>query len=450
MPNDNQSTYSSFNSSQSPSGFVSKGTINTVIDVPNGKWLAAGNWSIVLNNENVTSFETKMTWYNSSGTNAHTHELVNFRKSAGDIQMSADSAQNNQIILKGMTDVGSNNQVSWSDVPTTITINDRKIISISLDDTATNRHFGGQPLLGIVDSFLPCSDMPGPNMELLPPCSTSNTEGQIFAQPGESFGLPNEGYLPFQDVPLESFPEQGFPEQGFPEQCFPEQGFPEQGFPEQGFPEQGFPEQGFPEQGFPEQGFPEQGISGGFPSEDDQPQGGFPSEDDQPQGGFPSEDDQPQGGFPSEDDQPTGTGMNAECDDLVIQNVTASGFESDPSDYHPPSDSFDGETSTWWSDNGNDPWLQIDLGEIQNVCGISVQWNKGDQREYSFDLEVSEDGNEYQKTFEGINEGSSEPETYVFEEQIKGQFIRMTITDTSSNDGWVSVQEVAVFGAPQQ
>ena len=50
-------------SSDSP-GFVANGKINTVIDVPNGKWLAAGNWSIIVNNGNVTSFETKMTWYN--------------------------------------------------------------------------------------------------------------------------------------------------------------------------------------------------------------------------------------------------------------------------------------------------------------------------------------------------------------------------------------------------
>src|SRR5206468_11363145 len=64
--------------SQPPSGFVTNGKINTLITVPNGKWLASGNWSIILNNGNVTSFESNMTWYNSSGTNVHTHELTNF------------------------------------------------------------------------------------------------------------------------------------------------------------------------------------------------------------------------------------------------------------------------------------------------------------------------------------------------------------------------------------
>jgi len=42
--------------SQPLSGFVTSGKINTLVSVPNGKWLASGNWSIILNNGNVTSF----------------------------------------------------------------------------------------------------------------------------------------------------------------------------------------------------------------------------------------------------------------------------------------------------------------------------------------------------------------------------------------------------------
>lgn len=71
-PTSNETTLSLPDSSQAPLGFVTKGTINTLITVPNGKWLATGNWSLILNNGNVTSFETNMTWYNSTGTNAHT------------------------------------------------------------------------------------------------------------------------------------------------------------------------------------------------------------------------------------------------------------------------------------------------------------------------------------------------------------------------------------------
>ena len=132
---------------------------------------------------------------------------------------------------------------------------------------------------------------------------------------------------------------------------------------------------------------------------------------------------------------------------MKIRNVTASGFESDPSDYHPPSDAIDGDSSTWWSNDGKDPWLQIELDEAQSICGISVEWNKGDSRDYAFDIGISQGGNDYKKVFEGNNnKGSSEPEIYAFDQETDGKYLRVTVTSTSSNDGWVSIKEVNVLG----
>ncbi|HJU78058.1 MAG TPA: discoidin domain-containing protein [Nitrososphaeraceae archaeon] len=396
-------------SSQGASGFVANGKINTVIDVPNGKWLAAGNWSIIVNNGNVTSFDTKMTWYNSSGTNAHTHDLTNFKSISGDTQVLPMNTANRQTIIEGFTDVASNERTSWFEVPTTITINDGKIISISVDDNNTNGHFGGQPLLGIVDSFVPCSDVPGPNMELLPPCSL-DTAGE------EVFGLMND---------TSTFP----PSKEFmPQGTFAGEDFSQQGVPDQGFLGEDFSQQGVPDQGFPGEDFSQQGSPGGQSSSEDDEIGEQP---------------------PSQDDQ-TGTGeINPACTNLNIENVTANGFETDPSDYHPPSDSIDGNSSTWWSNNGEDPWLEILLSEPHTICGVSVEWNKGNQRDYSFEIEVSEDGNNYKKVFEGNNrQDSSESEVYSFEEELSGKFIKLTVTSTSSQDGWVSVREIGVLGLP--
>ena len=135
--------------------------------------------------------------------------------------------------------------------------------------------------------------------------------------------------------------------------------------------------------------------------------------------------------------------MNPQCTELKIENITANGFETDPSDYHPPSDAIDGSSSTWWSYNGKNPWAEISLNEPQSICGVSVQWNKGDERKYSFDIEVSEDGNNYEKVFEGSNKkGSTGQEIYAFEEGITGKFAKLTITSTSSKDGWASIQEI--------
>jgi len=431
----------SLGTSKSPSGFIANGKINTVIDVPNGKWIATGNWSIIMYNGNVTSFDTKMTWYNSSGTNAHTHDLTNFKASSGNTQALSSNNTNKQTIVEGFTDVESNGRTSWFEVPTQVTINDGKIVSISLDDNKTNHHFGAQPLLGIVDSFYPCSDIPGPNMELLPPCSP-NTQG------GEMLGLMNES---------STFPpsEEYMPQGGYPGQDFSQQGIPEQSNPSQDFSEGGQSLYGNEQSGgnsyYGEQQPLEQSSSedetGGEPPSEEETSGEPPSEEET--SGEPSSEDETGGEPPSEEDQSESQAISSNCTILNIENITANGFETDPSDYHPPSDAVDDKPSTWWSNNGDDPWLEILLGESHKICGISVEWNKGDQRDYSFEIQVSEDGNNYEKIFQGANkQGSSEPELYPFEEEHNGKFVRITVTNTSSEDGWVSIKEIRALGLP--
>jgi hypothetical protein len=427
-------------SSQSASGFVANGKINTVIDVPNGKWLAAGNWSIIVNNGNVTSFDTKMTWYNSSGTNAHTHELTNFKSVSDNTQAVPMNLTDKQKSIVGFTDVGSNGRTTWFEVPTAITINDGKIISISVDDNKTNGHFAGQPLLGIVDSFVPCSDVPGPNMEFLPPCSlNAGGEDYPFMVNDTSAFPPSNQFMPEGTLPNDT--SQGFPGQGFPAED------PSQGFPGQGFPAED-PSQGFPGQGFPSEDFSQGGSSQGqFPSEDEDETGEQSSEDDDQTGEQSSEDEDETEAQSSDGNQTETRTINPDCTELDIENVTASGFESDPSDYHPPGDAIDGDLTTWWSHNGNDPWIEISLVESNPVCGVAVTWNKGDERDYSFQIEISDDGNNFEKVFEGTNDNeSTEQEIYPFDQEVNGKYIKLTITDTSSNDGWTSIQEIDALG----
>ncbi len=428
-------------SSQSASGFVANGKINTVIDVPNGKWLAAGNWSIIVNNGNVTSFDTKMTWYNSSGTNAHTHDLTNFKSVSDNMQAVPMNLTDKQKTIEGFTDVGSNGRTTWFEVPTTITINDGKIISISVDDNKTNGHFAGQPLLGIVDSFVPCSDVPGPNMEFLPPCSL-NTGGEdypVMTNDTAAFP-PSNQFMPEGTFPSED-PSQGFPGQGFPSED-PSQGFPGQGFPSED-PSQGFPGQGFPSEDPSQDGSSQRQSQ----SEDDDQTDEQSSEDDNQTDEQSSDDDNQTGGQSSTDNQTETETINPNCTEMDIENVTASGFESDPSDYHPPGDAIDGDLTTWWSNNGNDPWIQISLVEPNPVCGVAVTWNKGDERDYSFQIEISEDGNNFEKVLEGANDNeSTEQEIYPFDQEVNGKYIKLTITDTSSNDGWTSIQEIDALG----
>ena len=152
-----------------PIGLVSAGTINSVINAPTTKWIATGNWSINVQNGTMKFFGTNMSWYNSNGTAAHTHEFLNFVGDSGRV-ISLQQPGNN-VNIKGIMDVGTNNRVVWYGIPTTIDINGKKAITISVDDKGTNQHFASQPILGVVNSFVLCSDIPGATMVVLPPCT---------------------------------------------------------------------------------------------------------------------------------------------------------------------------------------------------------------------------------------------------------------------------------------
>ena len=148
-------------------GFLSEGTINSVITTPITKWIASGNWSMNVNKGEVTLFEINMTWNNINGMDTHTHEFENFMP--GKPILLNQSEKN--ISIEGLVDVGTNQREVWKDIPSIIDINGEKTISISVDNNMTNQHFASQPILGLVTSFTFCSDIPGPNMELLTPCT---------------------------------------------------------------------------------------------------------------------------------------------------------------------------------------------------------------------------------------------------------------------------------------
>lgn len=148
--------------------FILGGKIVSLLPVGADTWIADGNWNLVAENGGPKSFLTQMVWTSADGTTSHTHELQNFEPSGNstDIVM----APNDTVILEGEVDVGTNGAVSWENVPVSIYLGNGQTIAVSLDDQATNSHFGGQTVFGLVTAATPCGSAPGPNMQILPPC----------------------------------------------------------------------------------------------------------------------------------------------------------------------------------------------------------------------------------------------------------------------------------------
>ena len=161
-------------------GFVTKGTINSVTVVPYSKWIATGDWRLTENNNgNITVFEANTTWYNTNGTSVHTHELQGLRE-YGKVT-SGQREPGEDIVLNGVTDIGNNNLIWWNDVPISISIKGHKAVVITINDNKTDHHFVGQPILGIVSSFLPCSDLPTSTNGVLVACGENTSQGNKFA-----------------------------------------------------------------------------------------------------------------------------------------------------------------------------------------------------------------------------------------------------------------------------
>jgi hypothetical protein len=129
---------------------TAQGTINSLISAPQNKWIATGNWSMDVNNGNVTSFITNMLWYNDNGTATHTHEIQNFKSTEGKM---LTVQPDNSLFLKGLVDVGTNQRMVWKNVHSTIDIKGGKTIVISLDHKQTNNHFAKQSIYGVVTSL---------------------------------------------------------------------------------------------------------------------------------------------------------------------------------------------------------------------------------------------------------------------------------------------------------
>jgi hypothetical protein len=164
-------TTTSSTQQQQPSAvdsFVATGKIDSQVLVnATSKWIAKGDWNMLVKYGIILFFGSNMTWTSGNGISTHTHNFGNFRAQINRIQLQPD----NSASIKGVMDVGTGGKPPWTSVPTTIIISGGKTISISVDDMKTNHHFSGQPIYGVVSSIKPCSDTPGPSMQILPACT---------------------------------------------------------------------------------------------------------------------------------------------------------------------------------------------------------------------------------------------------------------------------------------
>ena len=139
-----------------PPGYPTKGNFvfGNIASIQNDKdgkpaWILTGHWKTNLLNmsendqNNSSAFSTSFEMTMLDGKNSHTHTLTNFA-------MTNKSTENNAtIVFTGTSSVSLRNGIAQN-IPTTIKIMGDKVISIVVDPSKVDNHFGNTPIYGTV------------------------------------------------------------------------------------------------------------------------------------------------------------------------------------------------------------------------------------------------------------------------------------------------------------
>lgn len=113
-------------------------------------YVAAGDWSLDVQDGSVSNFEATFTMVHIDGTERHTHEMSNFvSTNSSTIDTSGEGAS----FIFGTVDVATNGESAWTGADALIIIERNNVVSISLATEDTDDHFMGQPIYGVVESM---------------------------------------------------------------------------------------------------------------------------------------------------------------------------------------------------------------------------------------------------------------------------------------------------------
>jgi F5/8 type C domain len=130
---------------------------------------------------------------------------------------------------------------------------------------------------------------------------------------------------------------------------------------------------------------------------------------------------------------------------LAITNATSSGANG----INIEGNAIDNNASSKWiSTTIVNPYIALDLGLLQYVCGIDITWADPNTH-YLFDISVSNDNIAFRLVFSGARTGSTPvPEAYRFN-NAQARFVKITITESTHGvaASRAEISEISVYGS---
>lgn len=130
---------------------------------------------------------------------------------------------------------------------------------------------------------------------------------------------------------------------------------------------------------------------------------------------------------------------------ILKEWVSCSSEQVDATKKNYATNTVDGNLATMWAAEGNQ-WIQYDLQEAKKIKGIGIGFSKGNERRYTFEVEVSQDGQTWEKVLIGASSMVSLNVEYFSLPEKTVRFIRVNGKGNTTNT-WNSYLEVEVLEA---
>lgn len=125
-----------------------------------------------------------------------------------------------------------------------------------------------------------------------------------------------------------------------------------------------------------------------------------------------------------------------------IKNVTVS---AEPQKENPKENAADGFLDTRWSSDGDNEWIQADLGSVKDISVVTLAFYSGKQRVTYFDILISEDGKKWSTVFSGESSGMTDGYESYFIGSKKARYVKINCFGNSLNK-WNSLSEIEIYG----
>ncbi len=160
--NNDNNTIDTFNAKGSISSLAA-GTLfgsNTTLGSHSGDlYVLGGNWDLAVKNGNLSNFNTEIIMTKFDGSGRHTHYIGNLQNATGEVLPITNKTitltnGGNFTNFMGTSDISTNGEIKWKDVPITVYLLNGNIINIMVDPIKTDYHFKALPIYGTITSII--------------------------------------------------------------------------------------------------------------------------------------------------------------------------------------------------------------------------------------------------------------------------------------------------------